>query len=116
MTGKEWLQRRQIAVYAVAVALAVGVAASRPATAGLAERAVEPVLAVLLYVTFLEIPFVRLRRAFTNARFVGAALAMNFLVVPVVVWALTRAFPQEPVVLVGALMVLLTRRERKPTL
>ncbi|MCD2202657.1 arsenic resistance protein [Halobacterium sp. KA-6] len=108
MSGKEWLQRRQIGVYAVAVALAVAVAASRPAAARSVERVIDPVLAVLLYVTFLEIPFVRLRRAFTNTRFVGAALAMNFLFVPVVVWVLTRVFPQDPVVLVGALMVLLT--------
>jgi ACR3 family arsenite transporter len=108
MSGKEWLQRRQIGVYAVAVALAVAVAASRPAAARSVERVIDPVMAVLLYVTFLEIPFVRLRRAFTNTRFVGAALAMNFLFVPVVVWVLTRVFPQDPVVLVGALMVLLT--------
>ncbi|GAA0285981.1 arsenic resistance protein [Halobacterium noricense] len=108
MSGKEWLQRRQVGVYAVAVALAVSVAASRPAAARAVEHIIDPVLAVLLYVTFLEIPFVRLRRAFTNTRFVGAALAMNFLVVPVVVWVLTRVLPQEPVVLVGALMVLLT--------
>ncbi|MCD2199392.1 arsenic resistance protein [Halobacterium sp. KA-4] len=108
MSGKEWLQRRQVGVYAVVVVLAVAVAASRPAAARAVERVIDPVLAVLLYVTFLEIPFVRLRRAFTNTRFVGAALAMNFLVVPVVVWVLTRVFLQEPVVLVGALMVLLT--------
>jgi ACR3 family arsenite efflux pump ArsB len=33
---------------------------------------------------------------------------MNFLVVPVVAWGLTRLLPQETVLLVGALMVLLT--------
>ncbi|MUV59545.1 arsenic resistance protein [Halobacterium sp. CBA1126] len=104
----EWLQRRQVAVYAAAVALAGAVAASRPAAASSLERVVDPVLAVLLYVTFLEIPFVRLRRAFANVRFVAAALALNFLVVPVVVWVLAHALPDSPAVLVGALMVLLT--------
>jgi ACR3 family arsenite transporter len=63
---------------------------------------------VLLYATFLEIPFVRIRRAFRNREFMLAALGMNFLAVPVVAYGLTRFLPQEPVILVGAFMVLLT--------
>jgi ACR3 family arsenite efflux pump ArsB len=105
---KPWLQHHQVGVYAVAVLLAIAVGAWRPTTGTTIEPFINPVLAGLLYVTFLEIPFVRIRRAFRNARFMLAALGMNFLVVPVVVYGLTRALPQEPVVLVGALMVLLT--------
>lgn len=108
MERKEWLRRHQVGVYAVAVALALGVGIGRPDSATVIESLINPVLAVLLYVTFLEIPFVRLRRAFTNGRFMAASLGMNFLVVPVVVWGLTRLLPQEPVILVGAFMVLLT--------
>lgn len=108
MQVSERLQRRQVAVYAVFVLLAVAVAVGRPSAADRLERLIDPVLAVLLYVTFLEIPFVRLRRAFRNGRFLAGALGMNFLVVPVVVWGLTRALPSRSVVLVGALMVLLT--------
>ena len=108
MGAKAWLQRHQIAVYALAVALAVGLGTGRPGTAPLLQRFIDPALAVLLYVTFLEIPFVRLRRAFTNLRFVAAALGMNFLVVPLVVWVLTRFLPREPALLVGVFMVLLT--------
>jgi len=63
---------------------------------------------VLLYATFLEIPFGRFRDAFTNGRFMAGALGLNFLVVPVVVYGLTRFLPPGPVVLVGAFMVLLT--------
>ena len=108
MDAKERLQRRQVSVYAVTVALAIGVGAGRPESASIIERLINPVLAVLLYVTFLEIPFVRLRRAFRNGRFMAAALAMNFLVVPVVVWVFTRFLPNDPVILVGVFMVLLT--------
>jgi ACR3 family arsenite efflux pump ArsB len=108
MTSKQWIQHNQVAVYAVAVLIAIGFGLGRPGAAPVFERLINPVLAVLLYVTFLEIPFVRIRRAFTNGRFMAATLGMNFLVVPVVVWALTRFLPQEPVVLVGAFMVLLT--------
>ncbi|MFC6835693.1 arsenic resistance protein [Halomarina ordinaria] len=108
MNAKERLQRRQVSVYAVAVLLAVGLALGRPDATPVVQRFIDPVLAVLLYVTFLEIPFVRLRRAFRDARYVAAALGMNFLVVPVVVFVLTRALPPRPVLLVGAFMVLLT--------
>ena len=99
--------RRQTTVYAVAVLLAVVVAAVFPESASYFQRTINLVLAVLLYVTFLEIPFVRIRRAFTNTRFMSAALGVNFIVVPVVVWVLTLPL-DDPLVLVGVLMVLLT--------
>lgn len=105
---KARIRHRQVGIYAVGVLAAVGVAVARPAASTGIERFINPVLAVLLYVTFLEIPFVRFRRAFHNSRFILAALGLNFLVVPIVAYALTRLFPLEPVVLVGALMVLLT--------
>ncbi|WP_336024055.1 arsenic resistance protein [Halobellus salinisoli] len=108
MRSKAWLQRNQLAVYAVGVALAVAFGVGVPSAAPLFEASITPVLAVLLYVTFLEIPFVRFRRAFTNTRFVAAALGMNFLVVPAVAFALTRVLPADPAVLVGAFLVLLT--------
>ncbi len=108
MNSKGWLQRHQVAVYAAFGFLAVGVGTGLPRPATSLEPLVDPVLAVLLYVTFLEIPFVRLRRAFRNGRFVAAALGINFLVVPVVVWGLTRFLPRRPAIHVGVFMVLLT--------
>ncbi|WP_323192057.1 bile acid:sodium symporter [Halostella sp. PRR32] len=106
--SKQWLQHNQVGVYAIAVLLALGTGLGRPSTGSTLEPLINPVLAILLYVTFLEIPFVRIRRAFRNGRFMLAALGMNFLVVPLVVFGLTRFLPQEPVILVGAFMVLLT--------
>jgi ACR3 family arsenite efflux pump ArsB len=110
MTGlsKRWLQHNQVAVYAVAVLLAIAISLGVPSASPVLEALINPVLAVLLYVTFLEIPFVRIRRAFRNRRFMAAALGTNFLVVPVVAFALTRFLPDDPVLVVGALMVLLT--------
>ncbi|RDZ53779.1 arsenic resistance protein, partial [Haloferax sp. Atlit-10N] len=106
--SKQWIQHNQVGVYAVAVLIAIGVGLGLPGTSSILEPLINPVLAVLLYVTFLEIPFVRIRRAFRNSRFMAAALGMNFVVVPVVVFGLTRFLPQKPVLLVGAFMVLLT--------
>ncbi|QLD84210.1 arsenic resistance protein [Natronomonas halophila] len=108
MPNKDWVQRRQVAIYAVAVLAAIGFGLGIPDAAPFFQRLIEPVLVVLLYVTFLEVPFVRIRRAFRNTRFMAAALGLNFAVVPAVVWVLTRFLPQDPVILVGAFMVLLT--------
>jgi ACR3 family arsenite efflux pump ArsB len=106
--SKRWIQHNQVALYAVAVLFAIGIGLGTPGASSVFEPLINPVLAVLLYVTFLEIPFVRIRRAFRNGRFIGAALGMNFVVVPVVVFGLTRFLPQEPAILVGVFMVLLT--------
>ncbi|QLG51065.1 arsenic resistance protein [Natrinema halophilum] len=106
--SKQRVQHNQVALYALAVLLAIGTGLGRPSASTILETLINPVLAVLLYVTFLEIPFVRIRRAFRNGRFILAALGMNFVVVPVVVFGLTRFLPQEPVILVGVFMVLLT--------
>ena len=106
--SKQWIQHNQVGLYAVAVLLSIGVGLGLPGANSVLEPLINPVLAVLLYVTFLEIPFVRIRRGFRNGRFMLAALGMNFLVVPVVVFGLTRFLPQNPVILVGAFMVLLT--------
>jgi len=84
--SKRWIQHNQVGIYAVAVLLAIGVGLGQPSTSSVLEPLINPVLAVLLYVTFLEIPFVRIRRAFRNGRFMAAALGMNFVVVPVVVF------------------------------
>ena len=106
--SKRWIQDNQVAIYAVAVLIAIGIGLGVPGASSVLEPLINPVLAVLLYVTFLEIPFVRIRRAFRNRRFMWAALGMNFVVVPVIVFGLTQFLSQEPAILVGVFMVLLT--------
>jgi len=108
MVSPETLQRRQVAVYTGATTLAAVVGVFAPASGETFEPYINPVIALLLYVTFLEIPFVRLRAALTDGRFVGVALSLNFLVVPVVTWGLGVFLPRDPVILLGAFMVLLT--------
>lgn len=79
-----------------------------PGADGAFEAAIYPVLGLLLYVTFLQVPFTALRSAFGDRRFLLAALGLNFLVVPVVVYLLSRLAPGGRVVELGVLMVLLT--------
>lgn len=87
--SKQWIRHNQVGLYAGSVLSAAGVGLGLPSAGSVLEVLINPVLALLLYVTFLEIPFVRIRRAFRNGRFMLAALGVNFLVVPIVVFGLT---------------------------
>lgn len=70
--------------------------------------AISPVIAILLYVMFAQIPFLKLREAISNLRFMMALLIGNFIAVPIIVWFLLKLFPQSPHILLGVLLVLLT--------
>lgn len=104
----EWMERHQVSLYLAGLVLGGVVGLSAPAVAGPAELAIQPVLALLLYATFLGIPFARIGGAFRDWRFLGTILAVNFLLVPPIVWLLTRIVAHDRVLLVGVLFVLLT--------
>ncbi|WP_440119659.1 arsenic resistance protein [Paenibacillus sp. QZ-Y1] len=93
-------------VAALFLGLAIGLGNSDWGTA--LHDTVSPVLAILLYSMFAQIPFLQLKESGSNLRFMGALLVANFIVVPVVVWLLTLLFPQSPAVLIGVYLVLLT--------
>lgn len=105
---REQLERNQIPLYFIAVALAAAVGLLAPDMAQPLERLVTPAIAVLMYAMFLQIPFLDLRAGLGNRRFIGALLLANFVLVPLLVWAATRGLSDHPAVLVGALLVLLT--------
>lgn len=106
--NREQLEQNQIPLYFVAVALAAVLGLLVPSAAGALEALVTPAIAVLMYAMFLQIPFLDLRAGFGNRRFMGALLLANFVLVPLLVWAGTRGLVEQPAVLVGALLVLLT--------
>ncbi|MGW6441807.1 arsenic resistance protein [Lentzea sp. NPDC055074] len=102
------MERHQVAVYLGAL-VAGGVAGWAAPGAGPAlEHAINPVLAALLYVTFLQVPVAELGRSLGAGRFLGAALVLNFVVVPVVVAALFTFLPDDRAIRLGVLLVLLT--------
>ncbi|MCD9027484.1 arsenic resistance protein [Luteimonas sp. BDR2-5] len=103
---RDALEGRQIAVYFCAVASAAAVALLVPGTATL-ERAVNPALALMLYVTFLQVPVAELRRAFGRFRFLAALLVANFVVIPLLVAVLVQLLPADPMIRLGVLLVLL---------
>lgn len=104
---RDALERHQIPIYFVTVILAAVVALTIPGTAVL-EGAINPALAVMLYVTFLQVPVAELKRAFGQVRFLVALLVANFVVIPLLVWGLVQFLPADPMLRLGVLLVLLT--------
>lgn len=108
MPAVEVLERHQIAIYLGGLAAGAAVGLAWSATSHPLEWSIYPVLGTLLYATFLQVPFTRLAGAFRDTRFLASALVLNFVIVPLVVFALTAFVPLSQAVLLGVLLTLLT--------
>ncbi|NWE38069.1 arsenic resistance protein [Pseudomonas yamanorum] len=105
---RDTLEQHQIPIYFAAVLLAAVVGLLAPSMSQGLAALVTPAIAVLMYAMFLQIPFLDLRQGLGNKRFMYALLLANFILIPLLVWALTRGLVAQPAILVGALLVLLT--------
>jgi ACR3 family arsenite transporter len=105
---RDTLEHNQIPVYFGAILLAALCGVFAPSFAQGLSVLITPAIAVLMYAMFLQIPFLELRRGWGSKRFMSALLLANFILVPLLVWALTRGLLGHPALLVGALLVLLT--------
>ena len=94
-------------MYFAAVAVGVLVALTLPG-AGALEAVINPALAIMLFATFLQVPLGELRQALANIRFLAALFATNFAVIPLVVGILFQFVPDNPLIQLGVLLVLLT--------
>ncbi|MEU0278743.1 bile acid:sodium symporter [Streptomyces sp. NPDC006195] len=101
------MERHQVAVYVGALAAGGLVGWTAPGAEPGLEHAINPVLAALLYVTFLQVPASELVRSLGAGRFLAATLVVNFLVVPLVVAAMFAFLPDDQAVRLGVLLVLL---------
>ena len=101
------LEKHQIAVYLGAIAAGLLTGSLVPSAGPGLERAINPVLGALLYVTFLQVPARELVRSLRAGRFLAAVLTVNFAVVPLVVAALLPLLPADRAVRLGVLLVLL---------
>ncbi|WP_052210148.1 bile acid:sodium symporter [Dickeya fangzhongdai] len=104
-----WLERRQTVLYLLTMLVAAVLAWRWPPSDALAE-AINPALALMLFVTFLQLPLSRLLEALTHLRFMLALVATNFMAIPLLVALLLRLWPLEPLeplVAVGIAIVLL---------
>jgi arsenite transporter len=105
---RDTLEQNQIPIYFASVVLAAVVGLLAPSMVQGVAALVTPAIAVLMYAMFLQIPFLDLRQGLGNKRFMAALLVANFILIPLLVWALTRGLVEHPAILVGALLVLLT--------
>ncbi|HEY9144653.1 arsenic resistance protein [Arenimonas sp.] len=101
------LEHRQVPIYLGAVLLAVTVAVSISGTQRF-QGAITPALALMLYVTFLQVPLAKIGQPLRDGRFLGALLTANFVAVPLLVAGLMLLAPADPLVRLGLLLVLLT--------
>lgn len=104
---RDQLERHQIPIYFSAISAAALCAYLIPGTAVL-EAAINPALAVMLFVTFLQVPLVDFGRAMLDLRFITALLVGNFIVVPLLVLAIFQFLPGDAMLRLGVLLVLLT--------
>ncbi|MGY2216608.1 arsenic resistance protein [Pseudomonas sp. SDO558_S425] len=105
---RDTLEQNQIPIYFASVVLAAVVGLLAPSMVQGVAALVTPAIAVLMYAMFLQIPFLDLRQGLRNKHFMAALLLANFILIPLLVWALTRGLVEHPAILAGALLVLLT--------
>jgi ACR3 family arsenite transporter len=101
------LEARQVTIYFVAIAIGALVGLTVPNASAL-EIVINPALAAMLFVTFLQVPLAELGAALRNTRFLGALLLTNFIVMPAVAAALVQFLPDDPMLRLAVLFVLLT--------
>lgn len=101
------LELRQVPFYFVALSLgaltSVVVGENK-----LLQSSLIPALAVMLFVTFLQLPIGALRNALREGRFVGAVLLTNFVGLPLVTVLLLQLLPDEAMLRLAVAFVLLT--------
>lgn len=104
----QWMEERQVGLYLAALGVGAALGLGVPAVAHPAQSLITPVLGLLLFATFLGVPFARIGNAIRDGRFLVAVMVVNFVLAPVVAWGLSRIVAHDRVLLVGVLFVLLT--------
>ena len=102
-----WLERHQVILYVVAIAGGAVAGGFTPGSQRV-EAAINPAIALLLLATFLAVPFASIGQALKDVRFLVALVLLNFVLVPIVVFALSRFVAHDQALLIGVLLVLLT--------
>ncbi|GAA1761196.1 arsenic resistance protein [Agromyces humatus] len=104
----DWWDHHQVALYLAAIASGGVFGILVPAAGPALAVATNPVLGLLLFATFLGVPLIEVGRSFRDIRFLTTVLAVNFVVVPIVAFGLSRFVADDQGLLLGVLLVLLT--------
>lgn len=101
------LERCQVWIYLGAITFGLGLGVMVPDAASFLDSLLWPVLALLLFATFVQVPLWHLPAAFRDHRFIAAVLIGNFVLVPLLVAIMIRWLPDDPPLRLGVLLVLL---------
>lgn len=104
------LERHQVWLYLLALGLGLAAGSALQGSVAWLEAVLWPLLALLLWATFLQVPLLQLHQALRDLRFTGAVLTGNFVAMPLVAWALVELLSHvqpDPAVRLGVLLVLL---------
>ncbi|WP_107942959.1 arsenic resistance protein [Metasolibacillus fluoroglycofenilyticus] len=105
---REKLENQQIWIYVISLIVGALIGLSSERFGAYFAFAISPLIAILMYGMFSQIPFLKLKKALSNRKFIVVLLLGNFVVVPVIVWLLIMLFPQPTPILLGVCLVLLT--------
>lgn len=103
---KQHIERHQVWIYLLCIAAGLMLGMALPDAAPLAEAVLWPVLGVLLYVTFTQVPLTHLPGHFAMPAS-SVSLLGNFVLIPAIVSGLLFFLPDDPAVRLGVLLVLL---------
>ncbi|MGZ0213128.1 MAG: arsenic resistance protein [Actinomycetales bacterium] len=103
-----WVERQQVPLYIAAIVLGAIIGSVAPSIAPGLTVSINPILGLLLFATFLGVPLIEVGKAFKDVRFLSVVLIVNFVIVPLVVWGLSRFVAGDRALLIGVLLVLLT--------
>lgn len=104
---RDIFEQRQILIYFLAIAIAAIIGLAVPGAA-MMHGIINPALAFMLFVTFLQVPLGEMAKGFRQARFLAALLLGNFVAIPALVFLLLQLTIDDALLRLGILMVLLT--------
>lgn len=107
MITREKLEKKQISIYIITIIISAFFGLNWN-NSHILENTIEPIIGILLYSMFCQIPFLELKQALKNRSFFKALLFGNFVLIPLLVWILISIFPTTSMITLGILLVLLT--------
>lgn len=107
VVSREKIELNQISIYIITIIISAFVGLHW-INSHILEETTEPVIGVLLYSMFCQIPFLELKQTLKNRSFFKALLLGNFILIPLLVGTLIGIFPTTPIIKLGIALVLLT--------
>lgn len=104
---RDKLEQHQVWIYLTAILAGLLLGWTMPGSTASWETALWPVLGVLLYATFTQVPLAHMTGALKDRRFLVTLIIGNFVLMPCIVWLLLALAPEDRAIRLGVILVLL---------